>query len=155
MTFTIAAVHAAAVLLSVASAQVYNASFAPYTVNKELLVWPMSTLVLSGESARWVEVPQRTEPCVCLQASQASGYGVLNFTKDLMQYEVGSCTILSLARWRMLFHLPAHWRWPPGLVPHRCLGGLLHHFILARWRSLLHLPTHGRWGLLTCFFTAA
>ena len=88
----LAAVHAAAALLSVASAQIYNASFVPYTVNKELLVWPINTPVLSGESACWVQVPQQTEPCVCLQASQASGYGVLNFTQDMMHYEVRSCT---------------------------------------------------------------
>ena len=41
---TCAIVQAAAVLLCVANAQVYNASFAPYTVNKELkLVRPTDT----------------------------------------------------------------------------------------------------------------
>ena len=90
---------AAALLLCVASAQIYNATFAPYTVNKELLVCPVNTIGLSGESACWIEVPQQTEvprqtePRVCLQATQASGYGVLNFTGDLMKYEVSSGTL--------------------------------------------------------------
>ena len=61
MKSAVAAVHTAAMLLCIASAQIYNATFAPYTVNKELLVCPVNTLVLSGESARWVEVPHQTE----------------------------------------------------------------------------------------------
>ena len=65
----LAAVHTAAVLLSVASAQIYNASFVPYTFNKELLVWPISTLVLSGEvPAGWKSLSKLNLVSACRQA---------------------------------------------------------------------------------------